>query len=113
MAKEVLAPLPFLIELIGDYLLIKADQKDIHFLWRVVLLVALWLVADLGVCLLATALFCFFDPALNLLRGKKWYYQSTTNGKLWDRVLAPLNHWAVLAGRVLLFVGIVVTYYYI
>lgn len=113
MATEVLAPLPFLIELVGDHLLIKANRKDIPATVRAVLLVALWHFAGFGVFLLALAFFCFFDPALNLLRGKKWYYQSTTNGKPWDRLLAPLNHWAVLAGRVLLFVGIVVTYYYI
>lgn len=112
-AEIAIAPLPFLFELVGDYLLIRAGRKDIPFAWRVVLLVALWLVAGLGVCLLATALFCFFDPALNKLRGKKWYYQSTTNGKLWDRLLASLNHWFVLTGRVAVFVAFVVTYYYI
>jgi len=33
-----------------------------------------------------------FDPALNLLRGKKWYYRGTTSGWL-DRMPSKVIYW--------------------
>ena len=53
---------PFLLELPADAWLIKAGKKDLSWKVRTI-----------------------------KLRGKKWYYLSTTNGKFWDRQFAKLN----------------------
>lgn len=91
-----LIPLPFLIELIGDWYLIKKGKKDIP-LWVRIAMIAIvshtirFEGGDLQViilvkhALLATAPFAFFDNILAWMRGKRGLdYQGQS--KWYDRV---------------------------
>lgn len=103
---KLLTLLPFTIELFGDQYLISKGKKDIHWAWRVIMIVAVSLsypdmVLHLDLLLTCLLPFCFFDIVLNKLRGKPWDYLSTTNGKYWDRNLVRLNPWFLLVLRVL------------
>ena len=90
---------PFLIELFGDWMLIKNGNKDIHWGWRVIMIAASgikiiehgFMQIDLHQIALSVSLFCFFDPALNVLRFgfKRWSYRGET--KWWDKTLNRLN----------------------
>lgn len=93
-----LIPLPFLIELFGDWILIGKGRKDIPLWARAVMIVAVSLESlalsttafnnhDIA---LACAPFCFFDNVLAWLRGKRGLdYEGKT--KAWDKFLARFN----------------------
>lgn len=109
---------PFIIELIADWQLIKAGKKDIP-LWLRVVLIGLcstetfWvLTIPVSNLCLAWAPFCLFDPLLNKLRGKKWSYVSTTNGKAWEKFMARFNPYALMVFRCVGF-GVLVAGYFL
>jgi len=97
--------IPFLIEVVGDALLIRKGKKDISFTWRCVMVAvaSIWaarseflaflVTVDVGVGLevlksvaLTSTPFFFFDNVLAWARGKRGLdYQGQT--KWYDRVL--------------------------
>jgi len=102
--------LPFLIELFGDWWLIRKGKKDIPLWVRVVLVALVSLVSvgslitfSLSKILLASAPFALFDPALSWLRGKRGLdYVGQT--KWWDKFVGKFNPRFVLWVRIILFV---------
>ena len=103
------ALLPFAFELVYDWIAIYNGKKDLHWGFRLpmMLLTSIGYTypvtsLHLGNLLLCVLPFLFFDICLNLLRGKKWDYLSTTNGKYWDRNLVRLNPYFLLVVRFVL-----------
>lgn len=112
-----LIPLPFLIELIGDWYLIKKGKKDIP-LWVRIAMIAivshtirfeggeLQVIILVKHALLATAPFAFFDNLLAWMRGKRGLdYEGKT--KAWDKFLARFNPHFLLLIRGLVAAGLV------
>ena len=100
---------PFLFELGYDWISIGMGKKDLHWGWRLpmfILTAVNWDVSTLqnlnlqtGNILLCMVPYCLFDIILNWLRGKKWYYLSSTNKKYWDRNLVRINPYFLLVVR--------------
>ena len=115
---QVILTLPFLIELFGDWWLIKHGRKDIPTWFRAVMTAVFIAVAGmvghasiigyLKSSIIALLPYCFFDPALNLLRGLMLLYEGKT--KKYDKILAKFDSGAILVGRVVLFVILIAIY---
>lgn len=103
---------PFFVELISDYVMIVVKKKPDWFRgWHRLAMMGFLAGTTAGLSdepvflhvvkffALATIPYLFFDYALNKMRGLKWYYLSTSNGKWWDELLNSVNHWALLAAR--------------
>ena len=99
--------IPFTIELILDFILINKGKKDLHWGWRIpmILLVSISSIVtpDVSISLESLILcllpYCFFDIILNKLRGKPWDYLNNT--KFWDRNLLRFNPFFILFIRCL------------
>jgi hypothetical protein len=110
--------LPFIIELFGDYWLIKKGKRDLSAISRVVLIsIACWVVSygfpgspiiPIKYLIIAVLPYSVFDPCLNLLRGKKLLYSGKTKG--YDLFLAMFPPWVVLVGRLVFVVVLLVIY---
>ncbi len=103
--------LPFIIELFGDYYLISKGKKDIPSWFRVIMVLFVGLVVPgnlLNNLIISTIPYAFFDPLLNVLRGKPVLYSGKT--KMYDLFLAKFNPWLVLVGRVVSVVVLLVIY---
>lgn len=105
---------PFIIELFGDYWLIKKGKRDISIWWRTIMVVVFSALC-LGVpgdylknVIVALMPYTFFDPCLNLLRGKKLTYSGKT--KEYDLFLSMFPPWVVLVGRLVFVVVLLVIY---
>lgn len=101
--------LPLIVELFGDYYLISKGKKDIPSWFRVVMILFVGLVVPGNLIkhiILSTIPFAFFDPLLNILRGKPILYSGKT--KMYDLFLAKFNPWLVLVGRVVFVVVLLV-----
>ena len=115
--------LPFFIEIVWDYLLIKSGKPDvIRLKHRAAMIAGSVLVyailqSDMTFIKLDKAVivsfwpFVFFDILLNKMRGDKWYYLSTTNSKWWDENLNRVNHYVLLTARILVAVCLIVLYF--
>lgn len=113
---------PFLTELLSDYVMIVVKKKKDWFRgWHragMILGVALIYIVTgdrtwqdvVRFLALATIPFLFFDYALNKMRGLKWYYLSTSNGKWWDEILHKANPYWLLTFRVLVAIGLGICY---
>lgn len=104
--------LPFLIELFGDDYLIKKEKKDISIWVRIFMILVICLPIPgnpLKPLIIATLPYVFFDPAINLLRGKKLLYSGKT--KKYDLFLGMFNPWLVLLARVVCFIVLLVIYF--
>ena len=111
---KILLLTPFLIELFGDWWLIKHGRKDIPS-WARVIMMAVAVIALSGsfteylkASIIALLPYCFFDPALNLLRGLNILYQGKT--KAYDRFLAKFDVGAVFLARIALFYALIIIY---
>lgn len=86
---------PFAFELGMDNYLIRRGVKDIHWTWRVALVLSCSLPAHewheyaANVCF-AAAPFTWFDPLLNKLRGKDAWNYYGDNAKFWDNIAKRL-----------------------
>lgn len=117
MIHYLLLPIPFFFELYADWRLIESGKKDISITVRLLLVIAVsiqlidWpqITLNFGYAILATVPFCFFDPALNKLRGLRWDYTGKT--KNYDLSLAKINPVALLIGRFVLAAGLIVYWY--
>ena len=113
--------LPFFIELIWDYLLIKSGKPDVISLKHRAAMIAgsvlvyAILQTDMTFIKLDKALivavlpYCFFDPLLNILRGKNWGAPASSKG--WDRWLSKYDAEKVMYARILVAVGLIVLYF--
>lgn len=116
---KLLALLPFLVELIWDYILIarhhKADIIRLHH--RVFMIIGASLLLMyfeprlVKTITLACIPYCFFDPALNLLRGKRWDYNGST--KEWDIYIGKYNPRWILFGRSIVAYSLIIIYLYL
>lgn len=106
---------PFTVELISDYVMIVVKKKKDWFRLnhRVLMIIGVALIfilltpernfKDVDMFLIiAVAPYLFFDYALNKMRGLKWYYLSTSNGKWWDENLHRVNPYALLTARIVI-----------
>lgn len=112
--------LPFAVEIIWDYLLIKSGKPDvIRLKHRTAMIAGSVLVyailqADMTFIKLDKALivavlpFVFFDPILNILRGKNWGAPASSKG--WDRWLSKYDSEKVMYARILVAVCLIVLY---
>jgi hypothetical protein len=110
--------LPFIIELFGDYWLIKKGKRDLSAISRVVLIsIVCWAVSygfpgstiiPIKYLIIAVLPYSVFDPCLNLLRGKKLLYSGKT--KEYDLFLSMFPPWVVLVGRLVFVVVLLVIY---
>ena len=111
---QAILTLPFLIELFGDWWLIKHGRKDIPS-WARAIMMAIAVIALSGSLteylkssIIALLPYCFFDPTLNLLRCLMLLYEGKT--KQYDKLLAQFDSAAILVGRVVLFVILIAIY---
>jgi hypothetical protein len=114
-----LTQLPFLIELFGDWQLIKNGKPDIHWGTRLIMILLVsidytqlsWgqivvIPSQFVACLI---LYPFFDNFLNKLMGWDWRYLGNTKG--WDMRLKKLHPQAVDALRIAFTVGFILGWY--
>lgn len=115
--------LPFFIEIVWDYLLIKSGKPDVvRFKHRAGMIAGVILIYAViesertfihidKALIVAVLPFVFFDLILNWFRGLKWYYLSESNGKWWDELLHKVNPYALLSARILVAVCLIVLYF--
>lgn len=112
--------LPFIIELFGDAYLIKKGKKDISALWRAIgttlfCIMALllspnesFIIRFIKNAIIALLPYCFFDPALNILRKKGLCYNGKT--KAYDRFLSEFPCWFILIARFTAYGALIIIY---
>ena len=111
---QVILTLPFLIELFGDWWLIKHGRKDIPSWARAVMMAVAVIVLSgslteyLKSSIIALLPYCFFDPTLNLLRGLNILYEGKT--KAYDRFLARFDSEVIFILRFALFFVLIEIY---
>ena len=100
---KIILILPFLIELFGDAWLIKRGRKDISSLVRALMIIVIAFGYNdwhgyTKALIIALMPYCFFDPALNLLRKKGLCYNGKT--KAYDKFLSEFPCWFLFIARV-------------
>lgn len=111
---------PFVFELLSDYIMIVVKKKKDWFRgWhRVGMILGVALIYIVTgdrtwqdvVRLLALAIipYCFFDPLLNIMRGKNWGAPASSKG--WDKWLSKYDAEKVMYVRVLVAIGLGICY---
>lgn len=107
-------PIPFIVELIGDWWLIRKGKKDLPLWLRIFMIAGVGIESvsmssvalDVPDMAIAVAPFAFFDNILSWMRGKRGLdYEGKTKG--WDKFLARFNPRFLLFIRGLVFAGLV------
>lgn len=124
----LLLTIPLVVKLVWDYNAFKADKKINHpqrYLiigaGMVVLSLLMWMISPAKYFiqpffLSASIFFFFFDPAINLLENRQWYFipEVTDERASWTdrKIYAPLGWKKLLIGRaVILFLAVVFNFW--